>query len=70
MLERLAAALEIDSPQLFSMTSFTDEALKCFQKDVQSDLETALMEALSKSIKARGAELKPAEPKKRKKKSD
>jgi hypothetical protein len=28
MLERIAAALEIDSPHLFSMDSFTDEAVK------------------------------------------
>jgi hypothetical protein len=32
MLERIAAVLEIDSPQLFSMTTITDEAVKRFQK--------------------------------------
>jgi DNA-binding transcriptional regulator YiaG len=34
MLERIAAALEIDSPQLFSMTTITEEAVKRFQKAV------------------------------------
>jgi transcriptional regulator with XRE-family HTH domain len=41
MLERIASALEIDSPQLFSMTSFTDEALKQFQQIIIADLGTA-----------------------------
>ena len=63
MLERIAEALEIESPQLFSMTSFTDEALKRFQSGIQTDLEaalgTALKEALSKSVETRTSELKP-----------
>lgn len=46
MLERIADALEIDSPQLFSMTSFSDEALKNFQKGVISDLEMAVTQAV------------------------
>jgi transcriptional regulator with XRE-family HTH domain len=50
MLERIAGALEIDSPQLFSMTSFSDEAIKRFQDSVISDLAT--------SIGARATELK------------
>jgi transcriptional regulator with XRE-family HTH domain len=50
MLERLAAALEIDSPQLFSMTSFTEEALKNFHTNVLSDMEAAMNEALSQSL--------------------
>ena len=58
MLERLAAALEIDSPQLFSMTSFTDEALNRFQKSVQADLETALAKAITQTFEARTTELK------------
>jgi transcriptional regulator with XRE-family HTH domain len=41
MLERIAAALDIDSPQLFSMTSFTNEALKQFQQIIIADLGTA-----------------------------
>jgi transcriptional regulator with XRE-family HTH domain len=42
MLERLAAALEIDTPQLFSMNSFTGEAVKRFQEGVLADMETAI----------------------------
>ena len=50
MLERIAAALEIDTPQLFSMTSFSEEAIKKFQAGVQSDIETALAQAVTQSI--------------------
>ena len=46
MLERIAAALEIDSPQLFSMNSFSDEAIKHFQKGILSDLEAAVIQAI------------------------
>ena len=49
MLERIAAALEIDSPQLFSMSSFTEEAIMRFQEGVLSDLESAV----KKTIEAR-----------------
>ena len=54
MLERIASALEIDSPELFSMTSFHDEAIKLFQEGVLSDLGTALTQA----VDARLSELK------------
>ena len=57
-LERLAAALEIDSPQLFSMISFTDETLNRFQKSVQADLETTLAQAITPTFEARTPELK------------
>jgi transcriptional regulator with XRE-family HTH domain len=53
-LERIAAALEIDSPQLFSMNSFTDEALKRFQEGVLADMEAAMAQA----VDSRLAELK------------
>jgi transcriptional regulator with XRE-family HTH domain len=46
MLERIAAALEIDSPQLFSMNSYPMEAIKQFQIDILSDLGTAVSEAI------------------------
>jgi transcriptional regulator with XRE-family HTH domain len=39
MLERIANALEMDSPQLFSMASFSMEVISQFQKEVISDLE-------------------------------
>ena len=58
MLERIATALEIDSPQLFSMTSFSDEAIKRFQKGITTDLETALIHAIAQTIETRAAELK------------
>ena len=61
MLERIAAALEIDSPALFSMTSFTDEALKRFQAAVISDLETALGTAVTQTVNIRLSELKKPE---------
>jgi transcriptional regulator with XRE-family HTH domain len=54
MLERIAAALEIDSPRLFSMDTFTDEAIKRFQEGVLSDVGTAIAQA----VDARWAEFK------------
>jgi transcriptional regulator with XRE-family HTH domain len=39
MLERIAAALEMDSPDLFSTQVFTDEAIKIVQDKVQADLD-------------------------------
>jgi transcriptional regulator with XRE-family HTH domain len=47
MLERIAAALEIDSPQLFSMNSFPIEIIKQFQEGLLSDVETAVASAIS-----------------------
>ena len=46
MIERIAAALEIDTPQLFSMIPFTDEAAKLFREGVLSDLEAAITQAV------------------------
>ncbi|GMO48778.1 MAG: hypothetical protein Pg6C_11450 [Treponemataceae bacterium] len=54
MLERLATALEIDTPQLFSMNSYTDEAVKRFQEGVLADMGTAIAAAVG----ARLSELK------------
>ena len=54
MLERIALALEIDSPQLFSMESFSIEAIKRFQEGVLADLGTAV----NLSIDSRLSELK------------
>ena len=58
MMERIAAALEIDTPQLFSMASYTDEAIRRFQQGVTTDLENALTEAIAQAVEARVAELK------------
>ena len=54
MLERITAALEIDSPQLFSMKSFSDEAIKKFQAGILFDLGNAITIA----VDARLSELK------------
>jgi len=54
MLERIAAALDFDSPQLFSMDSFRNEAIERFREGVKADLESAVDVAVG----ARLAELK------------
>jgi len=46
MLERIATALEIDSPQLFSMASFPKEVIKQFQKDILKEIDTAVNNAI------------------------
>jgi transcriptional regulator with XRE-family HTH domain len=43
MLERIAAGLKIDSPQLFSMNSFPTEAFKQFQAGLLTEVETAVV---------------------------
>ena len=50
MLERIAAALEIDSPQLFSMESFPKEVIKRFQKEILNELEIALAQAVNSKL--------------------
>ena len=50
MLERIAAALEIDSPHLFSMASFPAEAVKSFQEGILADVGTALASAISARV--------------------
>ena len=47
MLERIATALEIDSPQLFSMESFPSEVMKQFQKEVLDELGVAVTNAIN-----------------------
>jgi transcriptional regulator with XRE-family HTH domain len=46
MLERIAAALQIDSPQLFAMDAFPAEVIRQFQEGVLSDLQTAVSIAI------------------------
>ena len=53
MLERIAKALEMDSPELFSTQVFTDEAIKIVQDKVQADLDE-----VSISIKKKITEIK------------
>jgi transcriptional regulator with XRE-family HTH domain len=50
MLERIAAALEIDSPQLFSQDFLPVESVKRFQEDVLSRLGTVVAEAISSEM--------------------
>jgi transcriptional regulator with XRE-family HTH domain len=50
MLERLAAALEIDSPELFSSAPFPVEAIQQFQEGIKADIEKRI-ERLIKSNK-------------------
>jgi transcriptional regulator with XRE-family HTH domain len=50
MLERIAASLKIDSPQLFSMDSFPAEVVKRFQKGLLSDLETAISDVIAMNL--------------------
>jgi len=50
MLERIAAALEIDSPQLFSMASFPTEAIKQFQAGLLDDVETAVISVINSRL--------------------
>jgi len=53
MLERIAEALEMDSPELFSTQVFTDEAIKIIQDKVQAELDE-----VSISIKKKITEIK------------
>jgi transcriptional regulator with XRE-family HTH domain len=50
MLERIANALEIDSPQLFSMDSFSDTAIKRFQEGIITDLGNAVTLAVDNRL--------------------
>jgi transcriptional regulator with XRE-family HTH domain len=53
MLERIAAALEIDSTRLFSLfskDSFTDEAVQQFQEGVLSDVGLAIAQAVDSRL--------------------
>jgi transcriptional regulator with XRE-family HTH domain len=50
MLERIATALEIDSPQLFSMDSYPAETVRQFQEAVLADVETAVINAINSRL--------------------
>jgi transcriptional regulator with XRE-family HTH domain len=52
MLERIATALQIDPPELFSMRSIPSNSLKTMQKTVLMDIEQAIDHVISKHIKA------------------
>jgi transcriptional regulator with XRE-family HTH domain len=50
MLERIAAALEMDSPQLFSMATFSKEIIWEYKKEVMSDLESMVAKVFTKRL--------------------
>jgi len=50
MLERIAVCLEIDTPQLFSMDSFTEDTLKRFKEGVIADVGTAIANAVDSRL--------------------
>jgi transcriptional regulator with XRE-family HTH domain len=51
MLERIAAALEIDPPELFSMRSVPSESLKKLHKTVLADVERAVSRVFTEHLK-------------------
>ena len=50
MLERIAIALEIDSPQLFSQEFLSVESVQRFQEDILSRLGTVVAEAITSEM--------------------
>ena len=46
MIERIAAALQIDAPELFSMQSIPQETIKKLQKAVLSDINKAVNQSI------------------------
>jgi len=46
MIERIAAALQIDAPELFSMKSIPEETIKELQKTVLTDIERAVSQSI------------------------
>ena len=50
MLERIAAALEMDSPQLFSMETYSQDAIQKFREILKNDLGKAVDDAVDKGL--------------------
>jgi len=46
MIERIAAALQIDAPELFSMQSIPQEAIKELQKTVMTEIERTVNQSI------------------------
>jgi len=51
MLDRIAAALEIDTFELFSTSASPEAELKKLHKEILTDLDRAISEAVGKAIK-------------------
>jgi transcriptional regulator with XRE-family HTH domain len=50
MLERIAAALEVDSPQLFSMETYSQTAIQQFRENLKANLEKAIDDCIDKGL--------------------
>lgn len=52
MLERIALALQLDPPELFSMRSIPEKSLKNVQKAVLADIDKAVSNVINEHLKA------------------
>ena len=50
MLERIAEALEVDSPQLFSMETQSQDAIQLFRENLKANLEKAIDDFILKGL--------------------
>jgi transcriptional regulator with XRE-family HTH domain len=61
MLERIAEALEVDSPQLFSMEAYSQDAIQKFRVILKENLEKAVNDAVDKGLAEVEILVKPAD---------
>ena len=59
MLERIATALKIETPELFATSTSPQTELKILHKEILADLDRAIGEAVGKAIKEQYKENKP-----------
>jgi transcriptional regulator with XRE-family HTH domain len=50
MLERIAEALEVDSPQLFSLETYSQTAIQRFRENLKVNLEKAIDDFIDKGL--------------------
>jgi len=50
MLERIAEALEVDSPQLFSMETYSQDAIQQFKNNLKANLSIAVDDFIEKGL--------------------
>jgi transcriptional regulator with XRE-family HTH domain len=50
MLERIAEALEVDSPQLFSMETYSQDAIRQFRENLKENLGKAVDDFIDKGL--------------------